>query len=216
MFTILFEDHDLIVAIKPPALVSESTTSGDGFADKIAEHCSQDYVGVVHRLDRGVGGVMVYAKNKSAAAALSRAIIDRSFEKEYLAVVHGNVTPDEGEYVDLLFHDRAKNKTFVTDRVRGGVKEARLTYRVIEERASSAGDISLVSVRLLTGRTHQIRVQFSSRRHPLVGDRKYGAPAGAHGIRLFCRQIAFPHPKDGRRLCFSAEPEQVCEEFLML
>lgn len=213
MLQILYQDKELIVAIKPSALVSESTEGKDGFADLLAAEAASDYIGVVHRLDRGVGGVMVYAKTKSAAAALSSQMTDGSFQKEYLAMIHGKPVSQTGEYRDLLFHDRYKNKTYVTDRKRGGVKEARLAYRVEKTvEHPSLGLLSLVSVRLFTGRTHQIRVQFASRQHPLLGDRKYGAPPGVHEIGLFCRRISFLHPSDRTPLSFSFMPSGIFSE----
>lgn len=213
MLEILFEDREILVVVKPADQVSEQTERHDGFADRIAEYLLSDYVGVVHRLDRGVGGVMVYAKTPSAAAALSRSITEGSFEKEYLAAVHGVPSPSEGDYTDLLFHDRRCNKTYVTDRPRGGVKEARLSYRCLESKEISGVPCSLMTIRLHTGRTHQIRVQFASRRHPLLGDRKYGAPAGFGGIHLFCRRISFPHPSTRQQLCFCKDPMEVRADF---
>lgn len=155
----------------------------------------------VHRLDRGVGGVMVYAKTQKAAAALSAAIQNRTFEKEYLCVVHGCPQEPAGIYEDLLLHDRTRNKTFVVDRMRGGVKKASLDYRVLE----SSGDLSLIRVHLHTGRTHQIRVQFASRKTPLLGDGKYGGGSGQ--IALWSWHLAFPHPVTKKPLTFSHLPQ---------
>lgn len=204
---ILYEDQEITVAIKPTDRVSEQTARGDGFADLLAARNKDGYVGVVHRLDRGVGGVMVYARTPFAAAKLSDAVRIRSFQKQYLAVIHGEPTEASATLRDLLFHDRIKNKTYAVDRMRGGVKEAILDYEVLKTANHAIyGHISLVSVRLHTGRTHQIRAQFSSRQMPLVGDRKYGAPSHAD-IALFCTQISFLHPKSGKEMTFSASPE---------
>jgi len=173
---ILFEDESVTVAVKPPALLSERAEGGNGFADRLAARNPNGYVGVIHRLDRGVGGVMVYARTPIAAARLSADVQAHRFEKEYLAWLHGRPQSDASTLRDLLFHDRMKNKTFVVERTRKGVKEAVLDYTVIGERTDSAGETNtLVKVRLHTGRTHQIRVQFSHRGHPLLGDGKYGA-----------------------------------------
>lgn len=203
---ILYRDRELTVCIKPPQLLSEQTPKKDGLADLIAAE-NGGYVGVIHRLDRGVGGVMVYANTPQAAAKLSRAVQERTLEKQYLAIVHGAPESPTGEMRDLLFHDRRINKTFVADRPRAGVKEAILDY-VLQKSATLApfGEISLVRVHLHTGRTHQIRVQFASRQMPLLGDGKYGASGDKCPIALFSAHLAFPHPKSGEVMSFDARP----------
>ena len=140
----------------------------------------------IHRLDVNVGGVMVYARNKSAAAALSRAVQEGTMVKEYVAMVHGT-PPETGDWEDLLWKDSRKNKVFVVNRQRAGVKPARLEYRRL-----SAGAESLVRIRLHTGRSHQIRVQFSSRGYPLVGDHKYGSRDAQTAPMLFSCRLSFP------------------------
>ena len=152
----------------------------------------------VHRLDLNVGGVMVYARTKAAAAALSRAIQSGEMVKEYVAMVHGT-PPETGDWEDLLLKDPAKNKVFVVKRMRGGVKRARLEYRRL-----SAGEPSLVRIRLHTGRSHQIRVQFASRGYPLVGDHKYGARDEVTAPMLFSCCITFPW--QGRAMRFERMP----------
>ena len=155
----------------------------------------------IHRLDRQVGGVMVYAKTQKAAAELSRAIQQGTMKKEYLAVVHGCPEADAGEMQDLLLHDARKNKSYVVSRMRAGVKKARLSYRVLtreEER-------TLVQVRLFTGRTHQIRVQFASRQLPLMGDGRYGGGSGE--IALWSVRLTFPY--GGKTMCFGALPDSL-------
>ena len=149
----------------------------------------------VHRLDRDTMGLMVFAKSKEAAAFLS-AQMEKSFAKEYLARCEG-VPPEQGELIDLLYHDRGKNKTYVVKRKRMGVKEARLSYEVLSRSEGS----SLLRVRLFTGRTHQIRVQFSSRGYPLLGDKKYGAKTGGD-LQLWAYRLRFVHPK-GETLNFT-------------
>ncbi len=160
----LYHDRDLAVIIKPVGLDSESAVSA-AIIEALGGECY-----TVHRLDLNVGGVMVYARTKSAAAALSRAIQEGTMVKEYVALVHGMVD-ETGDWTDLLLKDARKNKVFVVDRERKGVKSARLTFTRLEAGAGT----SLVRIRLYTGRSHQIRVQFASRKHPLVGDHKYGA-----------------------------------------
>jgi 23S rRNA pseudouridine1911/1915/1917 synthase len=142
---------------------------------------------------------MVYARNKPAAGALSGAIARGEMVKEYVALVHG-IPPAEGDWEDLLFKDSRKNKVFVVKRQRAGVKAARLTYRLIR-----AGEQSLVRIRLYTGRSHQIRVQFASRGFPLVGDHKYGSRDEAKAPMLFSCAIRFPFK--GQNYEFSAQPE---------
>lgn len=203
---LLYEDKELTVAVKPVELSSEHAPDGGGFADLLAERNPTRYIGVIHRLDRGVSGVMVYARTPAAAAKLSEAVRDRTMQKEYLAIVHGVPTTQSGRLCDLLFHDRFKNKTFVVDRVRKGVKEAILDYEVQKSiDHSTYGTISLLRIRLLTGRTHQIRVQFSSRGYPLLGDRKYGSPSHAP-IGLFSHRLTFPHPKTNLEMSFCKDP----------
>ncbi len=203
---ILYQDQAITVAVKPPQILSEQTADGSGFADLVAAQNKNRYVGVIHRLDRGVGGVMVYARTPQAAAKLSSAVQNRLLKKEYFAIVHGEIAESEGRLCDLLYHDRIKNKTFVVDRERKGVKDATLDYRVLAVREHPEyGKLSLIRVELLTGRTHQIRVQFSSRKHPLLGDGKYGAH-DACPIALFSHSLTIPHPTSNQVLNFSKDP----------
>lgn len=170
-----------------PELLKESTGAKDIFC--------------VHRLDRDVGGVMVYAKTSSAAAGLSAAITQKSFVKKYLAVVQGQ-TEAHAALRDLLFHDVRKNKTFVVDRPRKGVKEALLEYETLK----SDGELSLVDITLHTGRSHQIRVQFASRKMPLAGDRKYGSRFREMPLALWAHSLSFPHPVTGEIMRFEVSP----------
>lgn len=196
---ILYQDDDLILCRKPAGLSSE----GDGMPARLRETCGGD-IFCVHRLDQPVEGLMVYARTKAAAAALSAAIAAGKMQKEYLAVVQG--TP-EGEAVlrDLLFRDAAKNKSYVVKRMRKGVRPAELSYRTLER----GEDLSLVRIRLHTGRSHQIRVQFASRGMPLAGDRKYGSRYTDCPLALFSVALSFPHPGDGHLVFREAEPPAV-------
>ena len=155
----------------------------------------------VHRLDQAVGGVMVFARTKQAAAALSLAIQEGRMEKEYLAVLTRPMAEPSGTLRDLLYHDRVKNKTYVVKRKRSGVKEAVLDYETLVTCAAG----TLVRVRLHTGRTHQIRVQFASRGCPLTGDGKYGGKGSAPA--LWSWRLSFPDPRTGLHLTFSAAPD---------
>ena len=173
---ILYTCQDFLVCVKPVGMDSETEVP----AALGGEICT------LHRLDRNVGGVMVYARTKKAAAELSRTIQNGEMVKEYVAMVHGT-PPESGELTDLLFKDSRKNKVFVVKKQRTGVKEAKLAYTRL-----TAGERSLVRVRLYTGRSHQIRVQFSSRGYPLVGDHKYGSRAEETAPMLFSCCISFP------------------------
>ena len=153
----------------------------------------------VHRLDKNVGGVMVYARTKQAAATLSRAVQDGAMVKEYVAMVHG-LPPESGDWEDLLWKDSRKNKVYVVKRERSGVKKARLEFTRL-----SAGECSLVRIRLHTGRSHQIRVQFASRGYPLVGDHKYGARDDSAAPMLFSCALTFP--LNGNTMHFERLPE---------
>ncbi|MBQ7391047.1 MAG: RluA family pseudouridine synthase [Clostridia bacterium] len=209
--SVLFEDAHIIVVEKPPFLVCESTTKKDGLADLLEEQTG-GYIGTVHRLDRGVGGVMVYAKTPAAAAKLSTAVQARELKKEYLAVVRGKPMPESGEMRDLLFHDRRQNKTFVVERRRAGVKEALLEYDTVEHLVTARGEeCALVHILLHTGRTHQIRVQFASRGHTLLGDGKYGARGENRQIALFATRLAFLHPVTQKPMRFEVAWDALSE-----
>lgn len=177
---ILYHDRDLAVILKPVGMDSESAVPA-ALIGELGGTCFP-----VHRLDLNVGGVMVYARTKSAAAALSLAVQEGAMVKEYVALVHG--TPEaSGDWTDLLLKDAKKNKVFVVNRERKGVKQARLTFQRL-----TADDPALVRIRLYTGRSHQIRVQFASRKHPLVGDHKYGARDEYTAPMLYSCCLTFP------------------------
>ena len=187
---ILYQDKQIVVCVKPVGLDSEAEVPG-----ALKEQLGGE-IFPIHRLDKNVGGLMVYARTKQSAAALSKAVQEGSMVKEYVAMVHGT-PPESGDWEDLLWKDSRKNKVFVVKRQRGGVKKARLEFTRISE-----GEISLVHVRLHTGRSHQIRVQFSSRGFPLVGDHKYGSKAKETEPMLFSCRITFQYK--GKMQSFSA------------
>jgi len=193
---ILCSDQDIAVLIKPVGLDSETEVP-----NALREALGGD-IFPIHRLDKNVGGVMVYARTKQAAAALSKAVQEGTMVKEYVALVHGT-PPETGDWEDLLFKDSRKNKVFVVKRQRSGVKKARLEFRRL-----TGGDTSLVRIRLHTGRSHQIRVQFSSRGFPLVGDHKYGARDNSPAPMLFSCKLRFPFR--GKTLEFEAMPDWAC------
>lgn len=244
---ILYRGRGVIVALKPPGVLSEA--AGEGSMPRLlaarimgekADCGSGNYsagnsaagaskrgragvsaeIYTIHRLDRGVGGLIAYALSPGAAADLSRQIGEGSFKKEYFAVVHGRPDMSEGYLRDLLYFDRAKNKSFVVGKPRRGVREAELAYRLLGSAAerelhlpsaapSSAGEqkeASLLGVTLITGRTHQIRVQLSSRGMPILGDRRYGSRAKGVGIALFSAGISFREPGGGDVVAIKASP----------
>ena len=190
---ILYSDKNLAVCIKPVGLDSESDVPN------ALKELLGGGIFPIHRLDKNVGGVMVYARTKPAAAALSKAVQDGQMVKEYVAMVHGT-PPETGDWEDLLFKDSGKNKVFVVKKERKGVKKARLEFKTL-----SAGEESLVRIRLHTGRSHQIRVQFSSRGFPLVGDHKYGSRDEKKEPMLFSCCITFPWNGESKR--FEALPD---------
>lgn len=190
---ILYSDNDLAVCIKSVGLDSEHQLPG------ALKEALGGEIFTVHRLDLNVGGVMVYARTKAAAAALSRAIQEGRMVKEYVAQVHG-APAEEGDWEDLLWKDSTKNKVFVVKRQRSGVKKARLEFT----RLSQSEDTALVRIRLHTGRNHQIRVQFASRGFPLVGDHKYGSRSSETAPKLYSCCITFPWK--GKTMKFESLP----------
>ena len=190
---ILYSDAGIAVCVKPVGLDSEMEVPA-----ALKDQLGGD-IFPIHRLDKNVGGVMVYARAKSAAAALSKAVQDGSLVKEYVAQVHGT-PPESGDWEDLLFKDSSKNKVFVVKKERKGVKKARLEFVRTGE--------NQVRIRLHTGRSHQIRVQFASRGYPLVGDHKYGARDEHTAPMLFSCCLTFPWK--GKEMRFEKLPEWYC------
>ena len=189
---ILYSDRHIAVCVKPVGLDSEKDVP-----QALMEALGRE-VFPIHRLDQNVGGVMVYARTKFAAASLSKAVQEGTMVKEYVALVHG-APPESGDWEDLLFKDSSKNKVFVVKKERRGVKKARLEFTRL-----TSGEESLVRIRLHTGRSHQIRVQFSSRGFPLVGDHKYGSRDDRTAPLLFSYRITFPW--QGQTKVFEALP----------
>lgn len=211
---IVFEDVDIIVVIKPSGILSQADKNNNPNMIGILEGHCQTQIFPIHRLDREVGGVMVYAKNKTAAASLSAQVQNGDFSKEYIALVHSKPTEQSGEMVDLLFKDSSKNKNFVVKKERKGVKKAILKYELIKTFITCGEEFSIVKVRLLTGRTHQIRVQFASRKMSLVGDKKYGGKDKFDNIGLWSYKISFAHPKTKEVKSFSKEPQNCIKAYM--
>ena len=203
---VLYEDKFLIAVEKPAAVLSEPSPGGEDVLTLAKEMTGGDCF-LVHRLDRNTGGAMVLAKSAAAAGKLSDLIQKREFIKEYLAVVKGVPEAPEGVFEDLLFKDSGKNKTFVVKRERKGVKKASLSYRVLSTAKNGEhGEVSLVLVRLNTGRTHQVRVQFASRKMPLLGDGKYGSRDNRCETALWSCRLAFKHPATGEKIDLRSLP----------
>ena len=199
-FQILHIDPAFLVVIKPPRVVS--TDEPGGVPDLCRAALGGENFRTVHRLDQVVSGLMVLARTKRAASDLSAQIRDDIFHKEYTAVVHGIPTESQGTLRDLLARDKAERKTYVVTQPGKDVQEAILHYEVLAQ----TPDLSKVRIELVTGRTHQIRCQFSSRNLPLVGDRKYSEHEDNCEIALWSSLLRFNHPKTGETLTFTAPP----------
>ena len=199
---IVYQDRRVLVALKPRGVLSTDEPGGMPELLRAQLEEPQGCFRTVHRLDRVVGGLMVLARSAKASRELSRQIRAHTFEKRYLAVVHGTLEEKHGVLRDLLLRDRAARLTRVVTATGKDVKEAELRYRVVEE----AEGLSLVEITLLTGRTHQIRAQFSHHGHPLVGDRRYGDPSEDCGIALWSCYLGFRHPESGETMAFSQMP----------
>lgn len=199
---ILYADAAVAVVVKPAGVLSQGDAE-DAMPVLLQKQLSGT-IFPVHRLDQPTGGVMVYARTQDAAAKLSAQMQSEAFGKEYLAVLDGAPEPAEGELHDLLFFDRQKGKSYAVRRKRAGVKDARLAYRVLAQ----AEGLTLVRVRLFTGRTHQIRVQFSLRGWPLTGDGKYGSRNNRCAPALWSAELRFAHPVTGETLTFRSQPPE--------
>ena len=201
----LYLDDSIAVCVKPAGV--RSTDEPGGMPELVRQALGDPKADVrtVHRLDQVVSGLMVLARNEAAASELSRQIREGEFQKEYLAVVHGDPGEGQGELRDLLYRDKARRMTMVASEPGKGVQEAILRYRVL----STAEGMSKVQVELLTGRTHQIRVQFASRNMPLVGERKYSTLEDSCAIALWSYRIGIRHPVTGEEMNFVKEPPAV-------
>lgn len=206
---ILYEDRHLLLCEKPAGMPSQPDMSAQRDCLSALMQKYKDVL-LVHRLDTPTGGVMVFARDKKTAGKLSALVQShdpdgvRGMAKTYLAVLSDEPRFDEGEIKDLLFHDKQKNKSFVADKERKGVKEASLIWKKL---AVADDGKTLISVQLLTGRTHQIRAQFSSRGYPLCGDGKYGSREKCRFIALWSHKLEFIHPITGKRVCAASLPD---------
>lgn len=206
---ILYDDNRILICVKPAGVISAGDEEGT-MIDLLRKELGSETACVrsVHRLDAAVSGLMVFARSQTAASILSEEIREKQFEKEYLAVVHGRFEAPEGQMEDLLWYNRSLRRARVMEGPGKDVKKALLSYEV--PGFSEAENASLVRIKLHTGRTHQIRVQFSSRGHALFGDRKYGAgEEDGCGIALWSWRLSFLHPQSMEPVCFRKSPPAV-------
>ncbi len=206
MIKILYEDKAVIVCIKPVGVLSQADGQ-ESMLSLLAEQCGGE-IYPIHRLDRNVGGVMVFARTSKAAGKLSADVQSGGFVKQYIAAVHGRPQEGSGIMKDILFKDSRKNKSFVVNRPRKGTKDASLEYALLDTVEKGGEECSLVRIKLHTGRTHQIRVQFSSRKMPLMGDGKYGSKENHCETALWSYKITFRDPVDAREMSFEALPDK--------
>lgn len=205
-FNIIYEDNHLLVVEKPAGIPVQEDSSKDidmltilkNYRKANENKPGEAFIGLVHRLDRPVSGIMVFAKTSKAASRLSDQIRQNQFHKTYLAVVEG-IPPIKGRYEDYLIKNEKENKSYITEKEKG--KYSCLEYKVL----STKDNKSLVEINLITGRSHQIRVQFSSRNHPLIGDSKYGNNPDNIDIALLAKSITFTHPIQKKELTFTID-----------
>lgn len=210
---IIYEDNHIIVVEKPAGVPTQSDYTGDtDMYTLIREYIKEKYnkpgnafVGIVHRLDRPVGGVMVFAKTSKGASRLSEQIRDRSFKKTYLAIVHGIPKYSKSTLEDYLIKNESKNKSIIVSKNTEGAKLAILDYELIS--TDKEENTSLIKVVLHTGRHHQIRVQFANIGCPLVGDSKYGVDRGRSDVKLWAYKLEFKHPTKDEDMEFKLEPK---------
>lgn len=204
---ILYEDPYLVIAVKPVGVLSEDTEGAACMPALLRQHFAEqgkpDYIATVHRLDKVVGGVMVFSRRPDVTGKLTGLVARHEITKEYMAVLRGHPAEPSATWTDLLFRDSRVNKSYVVQRMRKGVREATLDYVELGRRE----DLSLVRVHLHTGRTHQIRVQFSHRGLPLLGDIRYGSKADC-STALWSYHLAFRHPITGKTVDISCPPPE--------
>ena len=204
---ILYEDAHLVLCVKPVGVLSEDSGAGACMPALLRQHYRSqgkpDYIATVHRLDKVVGGVMLFSRRREVTGKLTAAVAEHRVTKEYLAVLRGHPAEETATLTDLLFRDAAKNKSYVVKRMRKGVREAVLDYTTL----GRTDELTLVRVRLHTGRTHQIRVQFSSRGLPLLGDIRYGSKADC-STALWSYHMAFTHPVTGKPVDVTCAPPE--------
>ena len=196
---ILYADNQIVVCVKPAGVLS--TDEPGGMPEKLRAELGSENIRSVHRLDRAVGGLMVYARTRHAAGDLGKQVMGRGIGKEYFAIIEGCPSEKSGRLRDNLWRDKSERKTYALPAPTAETQEAELSYEVLETR----GGLSAVRIHLHTGRTHQIRAQFSSRGLPLHGDKKYGG-GGNSGVALWSCALRFDQPKTGEKMEFFRLP----------
>lgn len=212
---IIYEDNHIIVVEKTPNIPSQADKTGDIdmltlVKDYIKEKYNKPgnvYLGLVHRLDRPVGGIMVFAKTSKAASRLSEEVRNKTFQKKYLAVVDGKIEQKEGTLEDYLYKDERNNMSKVVSSTKKNAKLAKLDYKVLVY--DEVKDLSLVEINLHTGRHHQIRVQLSNFGHSIFGDQKYGTRGQGKQIALWAYKLKIVHPTTKEEMKFEDLPESV-------
>lgn len=200
---LIYQDADIVVCVKPARVLS--TDEPGGMPDLVRQALGTEDVRTVHRLDRVVSGLMVLARSAESASELSRQIRENRFQKEYLAVLHGHPDKPAGTYRDLLLRDKLERKTYIVTELAKGVQEAILSYQELNR----TENLTRVRIQLQTGRTHQIRAQFSDRGLPLVGDKKYSLLQDDCQIALWSYRLAFSHPTTGKPMELILEPPEI-------
>lgn len=201
--SILYDSSHYLVCAKPHGVESEKQ-----LPRLLCEQTGLECLYPIHRLDKETAGVILFAKTKEDAAYFSHAMQQGAFEKTYIAVVKGAPSESQGEFTDLLFRDKQKNKSYIVKRMRKGVKEATLSYRVLASVMVDDVPHSLMEITLGTGRTHQIRVQFASRKMPLLGDKKYGGNPYSN-LCLVAKSLTFPQPNSHEPTTCCYPPEEI-------
>lgn len=212
MIKVIYEDNHLLVVEKPVNILSQGDDTNDkDMVNLLKQYVKEKYnkpgnvyIGLIHRLDRPVGGAMVFAKTSKAASRLSEQVRNKTFKKTYRAIIHGNMNKSEDTLKDYLYKNKKTNMVSVVNKNHKEAKNAELSYKTLERK----NGFSLVEIDLKTGRSHQIRVQFSSRKHPLFGDQRYGQDVNKVGqqISLWSYKIEIEHPTTKEKMEFVCEP----------
>ena len=219
---VLYEDNQIIVVEKEPNIPSQGDKTRDidmlslvkQYIKKKYNKPGEAYIGLVHRLDRPVGGVMVFARTSKSASRLSEQVRNKTLQKTYIAVVDGHFEYKNGILEDYLYKDERNNISKVVDKNKKNAKLAKLEYEVLDY--DEKRDLSTVKIKLHTGRHHQIRVQFANVGHSLYGDQKYGVRGKGKQIRLWAYELEFEHPVKKEMMCFKSVPPFVNLEYVKI
>ena len=215
---VLYEDNQIIVVKKPQNVPSQADETGDedmlsavkAYVKEKYNKAGEAFIGLVHRLDRPTGGVMVFARNSKSAGRLTEQIQNGELEKTYYAIVVGALPETSGTLINYLKKNEAENKVRIVPQSEDGAKRAELTYKVLEKK----GNLNLVQINLKTGRSHQIRVQFANIKCPVYGDQKYGgANMPKANLNLFATELKLIHPTKKERMTFRCFPPEDLAEW---